>query len=152
MAKRDLEQLDLELKRIATKAGGQSLLVSHPVYQYLARAYGLELHSLLWEPDVFPAEPEWQQLQRLAAEWEASWMIWEAEPLAESVERLSSMGIGSIVFTPAANVPPQGDFLSVMQNNLKQLERVFLNGIGNESLSARRWRSAGASQHLTEQQ
>jgi hypothetical protein len=35
------------------------------------------------------------------------------------------MGIGSIVFDPCASAPAQGDFLSVMQNNLAELNRVF---------------------------
>jgi zinc transport system substrate-binding protein len=30
------------------------LLASHPVYQYLARRYGLNLRSLVWETDEVP--------------------------------------------------------------------------------------------------
>jgi zinc transport system substrate-binding protein len=35
------------------------------------------------------------------------------------------MGVESIVFNPAANRPEAGDFLSVMRQNVKHLQRVF---------------------------
>jgi zinc transport system substrate-binding protein len=57
----------------------------------------------------------------------AQWMIWEGEPLEASVEKLRSMGINSIVFNPSGNVPRQGDFLSVMQENVNNLKPIFMN-------------------------
>ena len=53
-------------------------------------------------------------------------MIWEKAPLTETTARLKQMGIDTIVFDPCANVPEQGDFLSVMKNNLSELRRAFL--------------------------
>jgi zinc transport system substrate-binding protein len=123
--KRALAVLDTELKRILANARERPLLASHPVYQYLARAYGLELHSVLWEPGEFSGEPQWKELESLAEAQRAKWMIWEASPIAESVDRLAQMGIDTIVFDPGANVPEQGDFLSVMNNNLAELRRAF---------------------------
>jgi len=52
-------------------------------------------------------------------------MLWEGTPAADSVEQLKQRGIGSIVFDPCANLPAQGDFLSVMKNNLAMLKQVF---------------------------
>jgi zinc transport system substrate-binding protein len=121
----DLRALDEQLKETLSKARVQVLLASHPVYQYLARAYDLELHGVLWEPDEIPNEAEWNDLGSLAAEKAAKWMLWEGEPLAESVARLERMGIGSLVLDPCGNVPQRGDFLSVMQTNLAQLRRAF---------------------------
>jgi hypothetical protein len=79
----------------------------------------------MWEPDVFPGESEWNALTSLADKHEAKWMIWEGEPLAESVAQLEQLGNQSIVFSPAANVPEEGDFIEVMQNNVAELTRAF---------------------------
>ncbi len=122
---RDLRALDTDLKKILSKAGRQALLASHPVYQYLTRAYALDLRSVLWEPDAFPSEAQWNELADLAETNSAKWMLWEGEPLAESVARLEQMGIGSLVFDPCGNAPESGDYLSVMQANLAELRRAF---------------------------
>lgn len=122
---RDLREFDTQLKDTLSKARGQALLASHPVYQYLAHAYELDLRSVLWEPDEFPAESQWDDLAKLTGTRAASWMLWEGKPLAESIARLAQMGIDSLVFDPCANVPAQGDFLSVMKSNLAQLQRAF---------------------------
>jgi zinc transport system substrate-binding protein len=55
----------------------------------------------------------------------AKWMIWEQAPLEASVQRLKSMGIGSVVFSPAANQPAKGDFMTVMRANLANLRRAL---------------------------
>jgi zinc transport system substrate-binding protein len=121
----DLFALDTELKKILSNARGETLLASHPVYQYLARAYDLDLRSVLWEPGTFPSEAQWNELAVLAETNSAKWMLWEGEPLPEPVARLEQMGIGSIVFDPCGNAPGEGDYLSVMQANLARLRRAF---------------------------
>ena len=42
-----------------------------------------------------------------------------------SVDKLAASGIKSLVFDPCGNVPDQGDFLSVMKQNVKNLEAAF---------------------------
>jgi len=121
----DLLALDAELKSIVSGNQNQALLASHPVYQYLARRYGVTLHSLVWEPDEYPEPSQWKALENLAQAHAAKWMLWEGTPAAESVKQLKEMGIGSIVFDPCANLPAQGDFLSVMRNNLAALKQAF---------------------------
>ena len=121
----DLLALDAELESIVSGNQDQALLASHPVYQYLARRYGVRLHSLVWEPDEYPAPPQWQALENLALTHGAKWMLWEGKPATESVEQLKQMDISSIVFDPCANAPAQGDFLSVMKNNLAALKQAF---------------------------
>ena len=123
--KRDLLELDAELKEIFLTNRQPIMLASHPVYQYMARAYELDLRSVLWEPDTMPNESQWQEVEHLAQTQAPKWMLWEAEPIAESVNRLAQMGIGTIVFDPCANKPARGDFLSVMKNNLTKLRRVL---------------------------
>lgn len=52
-------------------------------------------------------------------------MIWEGIPVKPAVEILDAMDIQSTIFNPCGNVPVEGDFLSVMQNNVTNLELVF---------------------------
>ncbi|WP_045225668.1 metal ABC transporter substrate-binding protein [Methyloterricola oryzae] len=121
----DLEKLDSELKSLASAKPGIALLGSHPVYQYLARRYGLNLESVHWEPDEMPPAGEWQALESLNRERQAQWMLWEAQPNADIAKRLKETGVQSVVFDPCANRPEDGDFLSVMQQNKANLQRAL---------------------------
>jgi zinc transport system substrate-binding protein len=123
--KKDLLSLDAKLRQIISADPEQSIIASHPVYQYLARGYGLNLYSVMWEPDEYPEPSQWKALEVLAKTREVKRMIWEAEPAARTIARLKSAGIEPLVFNPCANVPAGGDFISVMNDNLAQLERVF---------------------------
>jgi zinc transport system substrate-binding protein len=60
---------------------GRPLLGSHPVYQYLARRYGLSLVELHWEPEVVPDEAALGDLKEILAEHPAAVMLWEGEEL-----------------------------------------------------------------------
>jgi len=123
--KRDLLAVDKELKETVVVKHKQAVLVSHPVYQYLARRYTMNLHSVMLEPDEFPDKAQWKQLEQLKQKHDVKWIVWEGQPATESVERLKQLGISSAVFNPCANVPAEGDFLSVMKNNLMELKRVY---------------------------
>ena len=118
---RDLLDLDDQLQVIAELAPARPLLASHPVYQYLARRYGLNLESVLWEPDAVPDDEQWLDLQSILEGHAAGWMLWEGQPLPASVERLEALGVRSLVFDPCGNRPEEGDFLSVMRQNAAQL-------------------------------
>jgi zinc transport system substrate-binding protein len=121
----DLRDLDTKINEITQGRSDVPLVASHPVYQYFARRYGLNIKAVMWEPDVFPDEQMWMDLEEMLKGHPAKWMIWEGEPLAESVDKLKSMGIESVVFDPCGNRPDDGDFLSVMKNNIANLKRVF---------------------------
>ena len=121
----DLTELDKQIRGIVAARPDQPLIASHPVYQYFQRRYGLDLKSVMWEADEYPSEALWSELEHALGEHPARWMIWEGEPNPESVNRLRSMGVESIVFNPAGNRPDQGDFLSVMRQNVKNLQRAF---------------------------
>jgi len=121
----DLLALDRRMVEIVRSDPSRPLLVSHPVYQYLARRYGLNSRSLMWEPDEVPNPRQWAELEGMLQEHPAKWMLWEDEPVAESVKRLRALGVQSVVFDPCANRPETGDFLSVMSNNATALEGVF---------------------------
>ncbi len=119
---KDLAALDAELKAVNST---RPLLASHPVYQYLARRYGLNLKSVHWEPGSVPDDAQWSELESLLASHPAGWMIWEGVPDPETERRLRERGIRSLVFDPAANRPDEGDFLSVMRRNVDDLAAAF---------------------------
>ncbi|MCH8249588.1 MAG: zinc ABC transporter substrate-binding protein [Proteobacteria bacterium] len=122
---KDLGELDTRLKVVAERIGDQPLLFSHPVYQYLIRGYELNGRSVHWEPVEIPGDDQWRELFELLATHNAGWMIWEDEPLPDTVSRLESMGIKSLVFRPCGNRPAEGNLLSVMLDNVMALEQAF---------------------------
>ena len=121
----DLLALDERLDTIAARQRTQPLLASHPVYQYLAKRYRLNLQSVLWEPEVMPDDEEWQRLKSILQGHAAAWMLWEGDPLPTSADKLQALGVKSLVFDPCGNTPEQGDFLSVMQQNVARLQQAF---------------------------
>ena len=123
--KNDLLALDSNLREMIPKNPSQPLVASHPVYNYLAKGYGLNLNSVHWEPDETPNTEQWLALQKLLQEHLAKWMIWEGTPKKETVERLKSLGINSLVYDPCGNAPQEGDFLQVMHQNVENLKMAF---------------------------
>lgn len=122
---RELKQLDAELQSIGKSFAGRPVLASHPVYQYLARRYRLNIHSVTWEPDSMPEPAQWQALSSMLQQQPASVMLWEREPLTAVRGRLEGMGVDVIVFDPSMNAPADGDFLDVMQSNITGLSRAI---------------------------
>ncbi|MCP3889661.1 MAG: zinc ABC transporter substrate-binding protein, partial [Desulfobulbaceae bacterium] len=114
LLQKDLLALDETMLILSGKKPGKPLFASHPIYQYMARRYSLNLRMVMWEPDKEPVGKEWKYLQELAQSHHADWMIWEAKPLSASAEKLYKMNIMSQVFSPCYAVPHQGDFLSIM--------------------------------------
>jgi zinc transport system substrate-binding protein len=125
---RALETDLLELDRaIEATVGGSDLplMASHPVYQYLAGRYRLNLASVHFEPDEFPDAAAWGDLEAKLAEHPARWMLWEGRPLPETAAKLRDLGIESVVFDPCGNTPTEGDYLTVMNANAAALSPVF---------------------------
>ncbi len=123
--KKDLEALQQRMRAAAGKIGTQPLVASHPVYQYWARQYAINLEAVLWEPETVPDADQMKGLQDILAKHPAKWMVWEGEPAAESVAKLKEIGVDSVVFDPCGNVPDSGDWLSVMNGNIDNLEAAF---------------------------
>ncbi len=120
-----LLDLDNELTQIGISLEGEAIIGSHPVYPYLKRRYHLNLKSVHWEPEEAPSESQWQLLQQLQQTHPAKWMLWEGEPAPETVAKLETLGIKSIVFSPCANAPKTGDFLSIMRENVARLKTIL---------------------------
>lgn len=123
--RKDLESLDADMEKFGDEWGDKPLTASHPIYQYSARAYGLKIEALEWEPEMeFTAEAK-RDLQKLLGEHPAKWMIWEGEPTDELVEGIAELGVKSVVVDPCANRPDAGDWLVVMKQNLKNLHAML---------------------------
>lgn len=121
----DLRGVDEGLAAAFANVRAQPLVFSHPVYQYLIRRYDINGESVHWEPDESPSPEQWQELDGLLAEHPARWMIWEAEPDRTLVEELQVRGLGSLTFHTGANVPPDGDYLDVVLENVRRLTEAF---------------------------
>ena len=117
----ELTQLDTNLRSAAKAADGQPILASHPVYQYLADAYGLRIESLHFEPDEPLTLTDIQAIDALLERHPAKLMLWEAQPLPPTEQVLRDRGITPVVFNPAAQPPADGDFLTVMTGNAERL-------------------------------
>lgn len=116
-----LQELDRLLQQAFAALQDQPVVFSHPVYQYLQNRYGINGHSVHWEPDGEPGVRAWIDFQNLLREHPARLVIWEDQPLPEVRARLEETGIHTIVFRPAGNRPEQGDYFSVMEANLLRL-------------------------------
>jgi zinc transport system substrate-binding protein len=77
-----LEVIDASLRSATAALEGKPILASHPVYQYFARAYGLDIRSLHWEPDIHPDDAAWRESEVILAMYPAQTMLWEGEPTA----------------------------------------------------------------------
>ena len=121
----DLMTLDRTIKEIVSKDRTRPLVVSHPVYEYFARRYGLNIKSVHWEPDELLTNEQIMELNIILKEHSAKWMIWEGDVMKQSAEKLKAIDVDSLVFNPCGNTPDQGDFLSVMRQNVKNMKSAF---------------------------
>jgi zinc transport system substrate-binding protein len=132
----DLVKLDESMKEVAERIGDQPLVASHPVYQYFARRYALNIKAVHWEPDVVPDDGNIDELEKILVDHPAKLMIWEAQPNPRSIEELKLIGINSFVFDPCGNRPPnEFDWLAVLRENVERLavefsQQVSLNSQG----------------------
>lgn len=120
--KGSMNVLSSRMRAVADGLDGQTIIASHPVYQYLSEGYGLDITSLHWEPGEMPDDDEWALLIKLSSDTGAKIMIWEGEPGEEIRNKLSALEIKTVVFDPCGNRPKAGDFLTVMEENVTALE------------------------------
>ena len=95
---KDLKSLDQDIQTIVSKKQSTPLIVSHPVYDYFAKRYGLNIVSVHWEPDQVPSESQLNEIIEILKQHPARWMIWEGPPLQASVDNLKALGVNSLVF------------------------------------------------------
>lgn len=121
----ELAELDSKFRETVAASPGSHLVFSHPVYQYFQQAYGLEGQSLHWEPDA-PLDPNMlHEIGHLKKEHNFHYLIWESEPLPESIEKLAGKGILSAVLHPMGGMPESGNFMDGMRQNLGVLRQAL---------------------------
>ena len=106
---------------VAEKFKDQNLFASHPVYQYLGKAYDLQIISEHWEPGEMPTENQWSAFKHNLDLHPANLMLWEGEPSDELKVRLKDAKVTTVLFNPCSNQPVKGDFLSTMKQNISNL-------------------------------
>lgn len=119
---RDLLALDERLREVGLALDGRTLLASHPVYAYLADAYGLVIAPLHLEPEHPLNREDWITLDEMLARHPSKWMLWEGVPSEATIDGLADRGVIPVLFTPAARRPPEGDFIAAMKANTERLE------------------------------
>ena len=97
------------------------LLASHPVYPFLANAYGLSFESVHWEPEDEPDDAAFAELASLQSKQGATLMLWEDEPTPATRAKLEAMGLRVVVFEPAGTSDGERDFIESMHENLVRL-------------------------------
>jgi zinc transport system substrate-binding protein len=125
LLKEELQKIDREIEALVSQIPDESLVFSHPVYQYFEKRYALRGKSVHWEPDQIPDRGMWEDLEEILDGYPAKWMVWEGEPSTQTMDKLKEYGIGSIVFDPCGNTPSKGDYISVMQQNIHNLQVAF---------------------------
>ncbi len=117
----DLQALDAEARAALTAAQGVPLIATHPRYQYLARAYGLQIGALEWDAGAMPTGAELDALWKLAGETGAKVLLWEAEPPAEAIEAVTALGLHSVTFPPLAVPPGEAGFAGSFRQSVAAL-------------------------------
>ncbi|MEO1583316.1 MAG: metal ABC transporter substrate-binding protein [Planctomycetota bacterium] len=120
----DIDALDAEFRSASESLAGVPLVASHPVYQYFSRRYGLNVESLHWEPEMTMTAENTAELAELRETHAAGWMLWEGEPTDANVAALAGEGVQSVIIDPCGNRPGEGDWLSVMRDNVEALRSI----------------------------
>ena len=128
--KRDLEQLDRDLKELLP-ATPSPILCSHPAYNYLARRYGWKIHNLDLDPEAAPAPATVEEIRGVLTKFPAKVLLWESDPTSATVETFHrELGLTSVVFSPCELLGNDAlragnDYLSVMRENIGRLRRAL---------------------------
>ncbi|MCD4669558.1 MAG: zinc ABC transporter substrate-binding protein [Actinomycetia bacterium] len=128
---KDLDALDAKLKSVSTKLSDQTLLCSHPAYNYLARRYGWKIKNFHLDPETMPDDQTITKIKLFLGEQPASLMLWEAEPAKEIATWFETqLDIKSIVFSPCEGLDPADitkgtTYFSVMNANIDTLGKVL---------------------------
>ena len=115
----ELDEVDKLFKE--TLGNYEIVYGSHPVYQYLGRAYGVDIHSVHWEPGQEINHDQWHEFEHILEDHKGTVMLWEGEPAESVAKKLSDQGVSSIVFDPSGSTPDEGDFIQVMKQNASNL-------------------------------
>ncbi len=116
----DLDALDAQY-RAASAERKPTFYANHPAYDYLGRRYGWSLINLDLDPEVAPAPSSIPRKRDDSARY----ILWESDPIPAAVAVLQEIGLSSVTISPAEHSPEAGNWLSVMQENARQFEKLL---------------------------
>ena len=117
----DLTALDQAARAAFDRLAQTVFVATHPRYQYLARAYGLNILSLEWEAGAMPSPDQITELRTLVEQDQASVLIWEAEPPAEARTAIAKLGLQDAVFPPLATRGDGEPLVNALESAIKTL-------------------------------
>lgn len=120
----ELTELDGRFREGLADCEVTEMIVSHEAFGYLADRYGLEQHGLAGlEPEGEPTAAALQEAAELLRSEGARAVFYEASPEAERIARsvASDAGVAALPLHTLESRPPEGDYLSVMEDNLESL-------------------------------
>lgn len=113
-----------ELDALGTIAGeglkGTAVVGSHPVYHYLAAAYGIDMRFIHWEAAETITPGNEAALAALQAERPADLMLFEFPPSTSAEQAAERAGLRYRVLDPMVNT--DADFIDGMRNALMALK------------------------------
>jgi len=124
LLKKDILNLHKLMQDVALLLEYQPVIGSHPVYQYLAKAYSLNIQSVHFEPDEMPSDDQWKEFDGIMEHHPARIMFWEDEPMPGVKEILNKKEIKTVVFNPCSNKIYDLDFLEAMKKNINNLSKL----------------------------
>ncbi|MDG2123088.1 MAG: zinc ABC transporter substrate-binding protein [Verrucomicrobiales bacterium] len=116
------EKLGSLHQSLNTVPAGTPLLANHPAYNYLARRHGWEIENLDLDPAAAPSEAQLLEIQVVLQDHPAKIILWKSSPLPATAALLKDQfGLTSLTFSPCESPPPEGDYLSSMQQSISTL-------------------------------
>ena len=119
----ELLSLDERMVALGKALEGETVIVSHPVYQYWARKYNIHVMELHWEPEEDPGASGWKELGNLKEMTGARIFLWEGTPSEANAKGVEEHGFSQIVFSPMGN-SPDIDFIQGMNAQIERLEAM----------------------------
>ena len=110
----EINEMDAAFRAFFERNADRQIFVSHPVYQYLDRAYPGTFISLHWEPDADPGAEQWAAFEATLDSPSHPLMLWEAEPISATADRLHDLDVDFIVLSPMAGVTLDGDLFRAL--------------------------------------
>jgi zinc transport system substrate-binding protein len=122
----ELEELHTRYRDGLADCNSNTMVVSHEAFGYLADRYGLEQVGLAGlEPEGEPTADALREAAEVLATTGGGAVFYEAgeeaRRIAETVA--SDAGVPALPLSTLESAPPEGDYLSVMEDNLGSLRR-----------------------------
>lgn len=122
----DLDALAARAAEVTPLLAGVKLLASHPAYDYLAARHGWTLHNLDLDPDAALSADDLAAIEKAKGDASRCVLLWEGSPGPATTQQLDSLGVASVLFSPAENVSPADlaagqDYLAIMRGNFDRL-------------------------------